>query len=235
VLVDYYKVLLPCINSPCKPLYSDDFSNPSSGWPVLDTGNHLYEYNNGEYRILVRKTNGWAAASPDLQSSDYSVAVDLRNPNIVNGSYGIAFGIAPDFSSFYTLEIYPDGWYGIYRYDPSGYVTLSEAYSSTIYQGSATNHIKVERNGASIKAYANGQLLASVTDGTYTGSRFIGLVVFSFDQPDVDIRFDNFTVYPISCTGANSPLITQNKWLVAPDQKIFDFNVIEKGHANSHR
>jgi hypothetical protein len=194
-----YQIFSPIILVPCLPLYSDDFSNPASGWPVGDDGDNRYEYLNGEYRILVRPDQWAAGAYPGFQASDYSVSVNLRNPGGVNGSYGIAFGIAGDWSTFYTLEIDRTGWYGIYRYDPSNIVALSEAFSSAINQGSASNQIKVERNGASINAYANGQLLASVSDGTYTGSRYVGLVVFSFDQPNVDIRFDDFAVYPSSC------------------------------------
>ena len=88
----------------------------------------------------------------------------------------------------------------IYRWDPTDTVPLIEAFSTAIHQGTASNQIKVERIGSTINAYANGQLLASVTDGTYTGSRYIGLVVFS-NQPNLDIRFDNFTVYSSSCPG----------------------------------
>lgn len=230
-----YRIYCPLITKPCLPLYSDDFSNPASGWPAEDTDDILYEYNNGEYRILVRPDQWGAIAHPGFQSSDYVVSVNLRNPNGVYGSYGIAFGLAGDFSTFYTLEIYPDGWYGIYRWDPNDIVTLSEAYSPAIYQGSATNSIKVERNGASIKAYANGQLLASVTDGTYTGSRYIGLAVFSYDQPNVDIRFDNFTVYSIDCGTVNSASGTTNGSQASPGERFFDFNLLERGHIQPQR
>jgi uncharacterized repeat protein (TIGR01451 family) len=218
----------------CSP-YTDNFNNPASGWPVTDDGNVRLEYLDGEYRILVRSINWGAAARPGFQASDYSVSVDLRNPNEVIGSYGIGFGISSDWSTFYTLEIYPDGWYGIYRYDPNDVVTLSEAYSSAIYQGSASNQIKVERYGASINAYANGQLLASVTDGTYTGFLYLGLAVFSYDQPNMDILFDNFAVYPVSCGGLNSLTNLAGGWLPSSGQENLNFNSIEIGHSRPKR
>ncbi len=111
---------------------------------------------------------------------------------------------------------YPDGWYGIYRYDPDNLVMLAEASSSAIKQGSATNAIQVERNGAAIKVSANGQVLTSITDGTYSGSRYLGLIVFSYNQPNVDVRFDNFVVNQINCWGASSSSITPAEWLGAP-------------------
>ena len=119
----FQEVYLPVILKPCPPLY-DDFSNPASGWFVGDDGKNRYEYVSGEYRILVRPIQWGAVVDPGFQASGYAVSVNLRNPNGVDGSYGIAFGVAGDSSTFYTLEIYPDGGYGIYRYDPTGLTPL---------------------------------------------------------------------------------------------------------------
>lgn len=224
-------VYLPLIIRSCLPQYTDDFSDPASGWPVGDDGDSLLDYVSGEYHILVRPVQGGAGAYPGFQASDYSVSVDLRNPNGVDGSYGIAFGIADDWSTYYTLEIYPDGWYGIYRYDPNDVITLSEAFSSAIYQGAAGNQIKVERIGASINTYANGQLLASVTDATYTGYRYIGLAVASYDQPNVDIRFDNFSVYPSSCPAPNAALSTESGGFKLPSQRFFNIHSDGQGRS----
>ena len=58
VLVKSYQISLPVILRPCLPLYSDNFSNPASGWFVGDDGDNRYEYLNGEYRILVRPAPG---------------------------------------------------------------------------------------------------------------------------------------------------------------------------------
>lgn len=228
-------IYLPITIKPCFPMYADDFSNPASGWPVVDNGDVRVEYINGEYRILVRPTQYGALVRPGFQAADYSVSASLRNPNGVDGSYGIIFGIASDWSTFYTLEIYPDGWYGIYRYNPSNVTPLAEAFSPAIYQGTATNQIKVVRNGASINAYANGQLLASVIDSNYMGSRYVGLVAFSYDQPNVDIRFDNFTVYSSSCVGINSALSETSGGFTLPSQRIFTINSIEKIHPMPQR
>jgi len=197
--------ILPYLDHRCDPLYTDDFSNPSSGWPVADSVNFKVEYLSGEYRTLIRSTNYGVIVRPGFQASDYVISVDTRNPGYIFGSYGIAFGIAQDFSSFYTFEIYPDGWFGLYRFNPSSITVLAEAYSPSILQGIATNHIKLVRSGTSIAAYANGQLLASVVDGTYSGMRFVGLIGFSYDQANVDIRFDNYLVYPTMCIGFTSP------------------------------
>ena len=67
------------------------------------------------------------------------------------------------------------------------------------------NRLKVKRDGALIEAYANGELLASVSDGSYTGVRHVGLIVATYDVQIADVFFDNFVVYPVTCT-AEPPL-----------------------------
>lgn len=212
------RVFLPaCLQKDCPgPLYADDFSNPSSGWPVSDDGNVGYGYLAGEYRILVRDKYWAAAARPGFQASNFSVSVDIRNENVTYGSYGLAFGISQDWSSFYSLEIYQNGYYGIYRYDPGGVVTLAEGYSPAIKLGFETNNIEIMRNEANINAYANGQLLASAIDSSYLGARYLGLVVMSYDEPNVDIRFDNFVVTTPGCAGAGFSLSGGNITFTQP-------------------
>ena len=100
VLIEPYQIeptrtYLPVILRQCLSA-TDNFSNPASGWFVGDDGDYRYEYLNGEYRILVRPAPGLAGVESGFQASDYSVSVDLRNPNGRDGSYGIAFGIADD-------------------------------------------------------------------------------------------------------------------------------------------
>jgi uncharacterized repeat protein (TIGR01451 family) len=210
VLVDYFKSYCAFVGKNCTPLYFDDFSNPGSGWPVADDGKNLVEYSNNEYLILVRPPSWGVIARPGFKAADYLVSVAARNPGNVMGSYGIAFGMSQDGSTFYSFEIFPNGWYGLYRNSGQSYVKLAEAFSSAIHQGSATNLIKVKRNGSEIVVFANNQLLTSVTDSNFTGDLYLGLITFSYDQPYVDIRFDNFTVVPLACEGMVFPDLSES-------------------------
>jgi len=201
--LDQLTVYLPVIfRNYCPPLFADDFSDPTIGWPVGDDGNIRYEYLNNEYRILVRNTDWWAGARPGFLASDYNLTVDVRNATGNYGSYGLAFGLSDDWSQYYSLEIDPDGWYGIYLIDDGNWIALAEGYSNSVNTGTTMNQLKIKRDGALIEAYANGALLASVSDGSYTGMREVGLIVFTYDVPNVDVMFDNFVVYPVTCNQA---------------------------------
>ncbi len=200
VQVEPYLLYCPILGKPCPPLYTDDFNDPASGWPVGNNEDYLLEYLNGEYQILVHHTFRRVIVRSSIQESNFAEYVDVRNPNNVAGRYGLAFGISQDQSSYYTFVIYPDGWYAVIRYDMRTPVVLAEAFSPAIHPGSASNRLKVERNGGTINVYANGELLTNLTDNTYTTSLYIGLVAVSSDPANLDVRFDNFVVYPTTCT-----------------------------------
>lgn len=200
--LDQLTVYLPVsFRNYCPPLFADDFSNPTSGWPVGDDWNIRYEYLNNEYRILVRNTGWWAGARPGFKATDYNLTVDVRNATGNYGDYGLLFGQS-DWSHFYTLVIDPDGYYGIVQYDDGTWTWLAYGPSNSINTGTTMNRLKVKREGDLIEAYANGELLASVSDGSYTGMRYVGLFVGSYDVPNVDAMFDNFVVYPVTCNQA---------------------------------
>lgn len=197
-------VYLPIIiGRNCAVQFTDNFSNPGSGWPVQNTGNVLYEYLNGEYRILVKNGNSWFVGGPGVKVANFTMSVEVRNTTGVEGSYGLVFGGSDDVSQFYTFEIFPDSSYEIYRYN-SGWTLLAGGSSGSINPGTATNRLRIERSGSLIKAYANDELLNILADGAFTGPRHVGLIASSYSQPNVDARFDNFTV----CGGLTANTLT---------------------------
>ena len=53
--------------------------------------------------------------------------------------------------------------------------------------------------------------MANVSDGTYTGLKYVGLYTGTYDQPNVDARFDNFVGYPVTCSGGSGGYLTVEK------------------------
>lgn len=195
-----YTIYLPSVLRSCSTrLFFDDFSQPGSGWPIYEDDVSRYQYLNQEYRILAKVVPAWVAARPGFQSTQYVVTVDVRNATGTHGYYGILFGFAEDWSHFYFFVVHPTGRYVILRADPDTSYWIADGYSSSIQTGTATNQLKLERNGSMIWAYVNGDLLTILPDGTFTGRGYLGLITVADTVPNVDARFDNFTVLPITC------------------------------------
>ena len=202
------RIYLPCIVVTCPRQYYDDFSNPASGWPEEDVGSYSLEYLDQEYRILVKNPDWYTLAGPGYQASDFILEVDVRNISGIAGTYGMVFGLSGDLTQFYIFWISTAGGYEVWKYDgdSSPWEQLAAGTSASIFPGTATNRIRVRRSGAGISVYANGQLLNSLNDNTFTGMRYVGLTAGSFSTPNLDVRFDNFSVSPLTCQpGATSP------------------------------
>jgi hypothetical protein len=164
--------------------------------------------------MLLRNPYWYAAAHPGINYRWFDAGVYLRNPNNVMGSYGIIFEIKNDYSEFLSFEIYPDGWFGIYHYYSDYYMILYEDFSPAVRQGTEPNLINiVVTDPTHFKAYANGQLLQEFDYNGFIQGGYIGLIAWSYDQPNLDIRFDNFSIFSPSCTRYETPMMSKNDWM----------------------
>lgn len=201
-----YTLFLPCVQRGCSNiLFFDDFSTQVYGWTVGDFNYGSFEYLNGEYRMNAKVSPAWLGSRSGHKYTDYILEVDVRNASGTFGYYGLLFEFAEDWSQYYVFQIDTNGRYVIFLFnsDNSG-GWLSDGYSPSIHTGTATNHLKLERNGSQIWAYANGELLTVLPEATSTESRYVGLFTIADPTPNVDSRYDNFTVESISCGASYS-------------------------------
>jgi hypothetical protein len=195
-----WRSYLPLVAKPCLPAYNDDFSNPASGWPIVNNTNYAMGYLNGEYRIKVKRANWMAYLWDDFGASDFRVEVDARPAAHLAGGVGLIFGRTEN--GYYLFEV-SDGSFIVLRHDSwSGtWTTLVDWTSSpAIRKGAETNHLKVIRSGTGISLYVNGQPVGGTTDSTHTGAG-LGIAADAFSA-NFDGRFDNFAVYTGACAGA---------------------------------
>src|SRR5512139_4024944 len=96
-----------------KPLFFDDFSDPSSGWDRVNDEEGINDYSNGGYRIFVNKINWYFWSNPGLQFTDVVIDVDSQK---TAGPDENDFGIIcryQDEQNFYFFTIGSDGFYSI--------------------------------------------------------------------------------------------------------------------------
>jgi hypothetical protein len=182
-------------------LYLDDFSDPNSGWPIWDGSNCAFDYNNGNYRIQLKRDYWSAWAWPGFACTDCTIEVEAWRSSGANSGYGIVFGLNSSGDQFYSFEIQPGNReYRLRRYDEGTWVTLiSFTYSSYINSYDSHNQLKATREGSQIKLYVNGHYLTSYSDSTYSGSRYVGVHGRSGSTSPVWLRYDDFTVWESGC------------------------------------
>ncbi len=177
-------------------LFSDDFSNPLSGWPTIKNAQGKYSYETDGYHIAVNETNAVLWAKTSKAYDNISVYVDARPiTDDMNGYYGLLCRIQND-QNFYYFVIRSNGDYNIGKYKKAIFYPLfSEnwAHSDAIHQGTQTNRLKVECVENTLRLYANNVLLGEVSDTDFT-SGFSGMVAAALDIQNFEVTFSNFLI-----------------------------------------
>lgn len=177
-------------------LFQDGFSDPSSGWDKVRSPDGMTDYENERYRIVVNAANADYWSNPGLYFEDVHIEVDaLKNAGPDDNDFGVLCRYQ-DTENFYFLIISSDGYYGIGIVE-DGHQRLLEPpqmyHSEAIIPGNAVNHIQAVCQGSRLALIVNGEFIAETSDATFSDGD-IGLIVGSFDEPGVDVLFDNLTV-----------------------------------------
>ncbi|MCX6025899.1 MAG: serine protease [Chloroflexi bacterium] len=179
-----------------KVLFADDFSDPFSGWPRRSDETVITDYAQGGYRIWVNDSQLDVWGQPGLDVVDAIMEVEATT---LGGPQDNDFGVLcryQDNQNYYLFEISSDGYAIIAMYRAGEWVGLSsDQYqpSDAIAQGEATNRIRAECIGPTLRLYVNDELVAEAEDSTLP-SGDVGLIAGTFDEAGTDILFDNFKV-----------------------------------------
>jgi len=186
-------------------LYSDDFADTGTGWDVFSASEQSVGYSDGRYVIAVYITD-WMTWGNAYEWFDDGIVVEVDATKIGgpdDNGFGIVFGYQ-DVDNFYRYEIASDGYYRLGKYVNNEWIeVIPWVETDLVNLGAATNTIAVEMGGGTISLYANGSLLDSVVDRTFSDGD-VGLVAGSFGQPNVQIAFDRLRVYALESQGGAS-------------------------------
>jgi hypothetical protein len=181
-------------------LFQDDFGNPASGWDQTSGDNAAVGYADGEYRMQLFRAGWFAWANPEganLSLSNVHVSVKARNTGAATEP---GFGIMcnyKDGDNTYYMGVSVDGYYIIVKTVGGQDIVLSDESSwipSDAVPINASSYLLDAYCGAGTLTLAvNGTVVAAVNDSTLTTGT-VGLFIQSFDQANVEIRFDDFVV-----------------------------------------
>jgi hypothetical protein len=174
-------------------LFADDFSSPTTGWDRTQYSQGIMDYDGGGYRMLVSilQANFWSTPHKDF--ADVRLEVDagkLAGPD----QNRIGLICRSDGQNYYFFIIGSDGYYGLGLFQDHQAALLGQASmesSADIRTGAAVNHLRLDCNGSDLTAFVNGIQVAHVQDTRLTHGD-VGLLAGTFDQPGVDVVFDNF-------------------------------------------
>jgi hypothetical protein len=184
--------------------FSDDFSDPTSGWDVHEIGgDYEYGYSAGVYYFRMSQAGERASSSKFRRIlQNYQVEVDCGTNGDNSPICGIYFNSAdtPDnYSEFYVFAIAPKRkTFGVKVYERDGgewsrlrtlVYTQSEWINTT-----DPNRLKIEMNNGTAVFYINGQQVYTTTVITHSDGESVGFYVSNDFDGYTDAWFDNFHV-----------------------------------------
>jgi hypothetical protein len=198
IAFDNVSITGPSETVPTEPevLFSDDFSDESSGWFTYDGFEGQIAYFNGSLHIKDYATYEEAMHSESRRYfTDFIVEVETWLVGGTNENWQSVACRFRDAGNFYGFGIGADGFYTIVKYTGGNRIYLVEpAMSAYIDQGKGViNLIHIECIGSSLSLSVNGHLLATVTDATFTGGD-IGLGAAASGDTFTEVVFDNIVV-----------------------------------------
>ncbi len=177
-------------------IFSDDFSNETTGWEQGEYETGTVAYESGVYSV-VSFGNGetmWGISNRNFGDVLVEVqAQQVRAPTNDNNDYGVMCRVQENNDAYFLL-ISGDGFYSILlRADGQFSQLVDWTLTDRLNMGNATNQISAECNGSSLSLTVNGNLLAATEDSTFsTGD--IALTATSYEAQETEVQFDNLRV-----------------------------------------
>lgn len=190
-------LVIPKTSGSGKVLYADGFQNPDSGWSTWKSADSQVSYQDGGLRMVVNRPGYDIWSRPARRFADTRIEVDARRyAGPENNDFGLLCRYR-NSDNFYAFLIGSDGYFGIVHVQDGQYRVLTGGgemqFSEAVRAGEAVNQLRGDCVGSHLRLYINGTLAAEAQDETIQSGE-VGLMAGAFDEPGVDVWFDNFIV-----------------------------------------
>jgi len=185
-------------------LYDEDFSNPDSGWPIVDVDNYRFGYHPPDfYHVEVKAPHDSLPVFRGMDYGDVSVETTAQVDHTTSESGDYRYGLALRRSGarYYAFTVSPrtDSWQ-IVKHSPTGVKVLAEGAVDTL-KGFAPagvtpdkkDDLRVDALGPNFAFFVNGENVAHVSDADYTNGD-AGFVVETLDESLVHVHYDSLTI-----------------------------------------
>ena len=189
---------------PAGVLYQDDFSNPQSGWPIVDVDNYRFGYHPPDfYHVEVKSPHDTVTVFRGLNfgdaTADTTALVDHTTSDTGDYRYGLA--LRRSGGQYYAFMVSPrkKAWQ-IVKHSPTGVKVLAEGTIDTL-KGFAPKGVtpdkkdalRVDAVGSNFAFFVNGRNVGHVSDAEYTAGD-VGFIVETVDEALVHVHYDGLVI-----------------------------------------
>lgn len=181
-----------------EPTYQETFEQEPEGWAPLEAEGLNYAVDDGQLSIAINRDNalGWMVlpVAPD----DYYVEVDtLFRGDVAEAEYGILFRYQ-DPQNFYIFAVNNNGYYSVWRLVDNSWEALYDWEQTGLLNvgDEAENRLGLLVQEDVFTVSINDNELMTVQDDLFEGGN-LALVAGTFGEPNIDVRFDNVTIWSL--------------------------------------
>lgn len=177
-------------------LFEDDFTDPSSGWEVINNAYELKGYSSGGYMISVNQTDSRAVSTTNLNYSNVEISVETQK---ITGARDTQFGLVCRFQdkfNFYAFTVSADGYAGIVRVvDGVAELLGSDQFLRVegIKMDDGINALVAKCENDTLQLVVNGETVISANDDSINNGD-AGLFVETFETADAAVVFNDFVI-----------------------------------------
>jgi hypothetical protein len=145
-----------CQNS--NMLFNEDFDDNLREWPVRQDKDYARYIANGKIVIECRKKNYswfWRRISSLEKKKNIIIETELTTTEFTAGFAGVMWGGDDDHKEMLCFMISPDGLWNFGEYAPKFESFTGTVKSEAIKTGLATNTIRVEKKGSTVRFFVN--------------------------------------------------------------------------------
>jgi hypothetical protein len=173
--------------------FTDNFSDPASGWGASSHETYVRGYQQGRYlfQIDVPRLLVWAMSGRNY--SDVELEVIVKAAGHPDNHFGLICRY--DDAQFYYFAVSSDGYYAIFLMNADGELQpltgRAMLRSTAIRTDGTDNRITASCNGPVLTLYVNGEQVSQVQDETLTQGD-VGMAAGALSQGGASIWFDDF-------------------------------------------
>ncbi len=176
-------------------LYYDDFTSRETRWPQSEDELGLTDYDDGTYHIRVDEPSYYLWGLTGEQFADVRLEVDVETVNAVEGGEAGVICRFQDADNYYFFILRPDGSYAALKMQAGELQIMYMDQDAAIQVGAAVNHLSVTCAGDELSFSVNDVLLVEITAADFPEGD-VGLIAGTNEIGGMDVRFDEFEVYP---------------------------------------
>ncbi|HET8631754.1 MAG TPA: family 16 glycoside hydrolase [Thermomicrobiales bacterium] len=190
---------------PLPPVFTDEFNDPSTGFPRQLPGQQQPPYWQGVYIIQVAQADGYQIAelnNPKFPPfGDLSIEADMAAIGATNGgSYGLVFhrqAAGGSINEYFALINPEAGTVRLVHWDNGQHTDLlPPTPNAAVKKGGAINHLTVVCKATLITLYVNGTEVFQTNDPNGPQGGTVGLRVDAGTGP-IEVHFDNVMIRPV--------------------------------------